>query len=656
MKNHQEKVCKNWFMRKSGKRWVFGCALLAFGAFLLDGGGVVYADEGKANPAPTQVLQADSSAVLEAESGQTAAPTRNTDKTENLVAGETAATAATEADDQDAAVESANQKADKENQATANAKETKQEEDEQPAAKEVASEKLPALESVDKQPGFNTNLAEAKGDKNGVWEVREQGLYSDARGKGDSFLYSQSQGKDFVYSTDVTFLSKEGAAALIFRSNNNPDDKSSYAVNIDGGSNNVKFWRWQGGRDYQFINEKHIEPTEDNKYRLKVVSIGSWVSYYVNDILVASSGDYTLQRDDKGQNTYLSEGYFGLLNWNSELLFQNTFYKEITPQSNPELEDIRVTSSVGKVEQKGQFSAPIAIQYVKHDAETVDLTVVAKNPAAKVSVTDAAGRVYSDLKNIPLVVGATYLTVTSTVTDADGQEVSLTYRLNVHRRQADEVYYNELYRGQYHYSVKDGWANDPNGLVYYKGVYHFFYQFYDDTKWGPMHWGHATSKDLIHWEEQPIAFYPDANGAMFSGSIVADTTNSSGLFDNDQGGLVALITADGNGQRIKLAYSKDEGRTWTKLDQIAADWTDDPLQSQDFRDPKVFRWEGKWFMVVAGGPLRIYSSDNLRNWKVESTYADLHTECPDLYPLLADDGSLKWVLSRGGRSYKVGDF
>jgi len=646
MKNHQEKVCKNWFMRKSGKRWVFGCALLAFGAFLLDGGGVVYADEGKANPAPTQVLQADSSAVLEAESGQTAAPTRNTDKTENLVAGETAATAATEADDQDAAVESANQKADKENQATANAKETKQEEDEQPAAKEVASEKLPAVETVDKQSGFNTNLAEAKGDKNGVWEVREQGLYSDARGKGDSFLYSQSQGKDFVYSTDVTFLSKEGAAALIFRSNNNPDDKSSYAVNIDGGSNNVKFWRWQGGRDYQFINEKHIEPTEDNKYRLKVVSIGSWVYYYVNDILVASSGDYTLQRDDKGQNTYLSEGYFGLLNWNSELLFQNTFYKEITPQSNPELEDIRVTSSVGKVEQKGQFSAPITIQYVKHDAETVDLTVVAKNPAAKVSVTDAAGRVYSDLKNIPLAVGANYLTVTSTVTDADGQEVSLTYRLNVHRRQADEVYYNELYRGQYHYSVKDGWANDPNGLVYYKGVYHFFYQFYDDTKWGPMHWGHATSKDLIHWEEQPIAFYPDANGAMFSGSIVADTTNSSGLFDNDQGGLVALITADGNGQRIKLAYSKDEGRTWTKLDQIAADWTDDPLQSRDFRDPKVFRWEGKWFMVVAGGPLRIYSSDNLRNWKVESTYADLHTECPDLYPLLADDGSLKWVLSR----------
>ena len=89
----------------------------------------------------------------------------------------------------------------------------------------------------------------------------------------------------------------------------------------------------------------------------------------------------------------------------------------------------------------------------------------------------------------------------------------------------------------------------------------------------------------MHWKEEPIAFYPDENGAMFSGAIVADTTNSSGLFDDDKGGLVALITADGNGQRIKLAYSKDEGKTWTKVDKIAADWTNDPLQSTDFRDP-----------------------------------------------------------------------
>ena len=91
-------------------------------------------------------------------------------------------------------------------------------------------------------------------------------------------------------------------------------------------------------------------------------------------------------------------------------------------------------------------------------------------------------------------------------------------------------------------------------------------------------------------------------------------------------------------------------------------WTDDSLKNTAFRDPKVFRYENKWFMVIAGGPLRIYSSDDLVNWQVESVYGDLHTECPDLYPLVVKDennqdtGEVKWVLDRGGRKYKIGDF
>ena len=115
-------------------------------------------------------------------------------------------------------------------------------------------------------------------------------------------------------------------------------------------------------------------------------------------------------------------------------------------------------------------------------------------------------------------------------------------------------------------------------MVYYNGVWHLFYQFDDDPNHGnQVHWAHAISRNLLTWEEQPITFYPDANGAMYSGCAVADTANTSGLFSTDKGGLVAIITCDGNGERIKIAYSEDEGATWTKFDEIAVDCTEDPL-------------------------------------------------------------------------------
>ena len=507
---------------------------------------------------------------------------------------------------------------------------------------------------------YKTNLGEltyAGGD--GAWVVTENGLYSDATGKGDCFAFSQVKGTNFVYATDIDFDGTEGAAALVFRSNQDLNNKECYAVNIDVGSHKCKFWRWQENEALQLIDEKEITAAADEKYTLKVVAYDSWILYYVNDQLIASLGDYVLQPGNLGQNTALKEGYFGLLNWNSKVTFQNTYYKELSGEFNPILTDISVTSSVGTVEAKTQFTPtePITLQYVKNNASTVNIVATSASKDAVVEIKDANGTVYPEGKNIPVSEGSNYITVTSTVTAEDGMIATATYRVNVHRFKADSVYYNEAYRSQYHYSVKEGWANDPNGLVYFNGTYHFFYQFYDDIIWGPMHWAHATSTDLIHWEEQPIALYPDANGAMFSGCMVVDAENTSGFFDGiPGGGLVALITADGNGQRIKLAYSTDEGKTWTKVDEIAADWTDDPLQDAAFRDPKVFRWEGKWFMVIAGGPLRIYSSDNLREWKCEATYADLHTECPDLYPIEAPDGQIKWVLSRGGRFYKIGDF
>ncbi|MCQ2510495.1 MAG: GH32 C-terminal domain-containing protein [Lachnospiraceae bacterium] len=504
---------------------------------------------------------------------------------------------------------------------------------------------------------YTTNLSELS-VFGGNWEITDAGLQSDATGLGDCFLFSETKAGDFVYSTDVKFLSDGGAAALIFRNGSTTNNKDCYAVNLDNGSKMCKVWRWTDGNAGHLINDKPAPASEDGVYNLKVVVIGNWVSYYVNDVLIASSGDYTLQPDDRGQTTIPKDGYLGLLNWNGNMVFQNTCVASIENVYDPTLTDISVASSTGTVEAKTQFSPnePITLQYVTYDASTVDIIATAKCKDAVITVSDPDGNIYKDGKNVPVQVGVNYITVESTVTAPDGTEATLTYRVNVHRRQPDSVYYNEPYRDQYHYSVKDGWANDPNGLVYYKGTYHFFYQFYDAKQWGPMHWAHATSKDLIHWTEEPIAFYPDANGAMFSGCIAVDENNASGLFSTDEGGLIAFITCDGNGQRIKLAYSEDEGKTWQKVDEIAADWTNDPLGTDAFRDPKVFRWENKWFMVVAGGPLRIYSSENMVDWQVESTYANLHTECPDLYPIMADDGQVKWVLSRGGRFYKVGDF
>lgn len=123
------------------------------------------------------------------------------------------------------------------------------------------------------------------------------------------------------------------------------------------------------------------------------------------------------------------------------------------------------------------------------------------------------------------------------------------------------------YRPKIHFSPEEGWMNDPNGMVYVDGVYHFFYQKYPyDTSWGPMHWGHATSRDLIHWEHQPIALYPDELGFIFSGSAVYDTQNSSEYGTNENPPIIAIYTShhkDGLEQQ-SIAYSNDKGRHFEK--------------------------------------------------------------------------------------------
>lgn len=206
-----------------------------------------------------------------------------------------------------------------------------------------------------------------------------------------------------------------------------------------------------------------------------------------------------------------------------------------------------------------------------------------------------------------------------------------------------------------HYHPKSGWINDPNGLHYSNEIYHMFYQYYpDDIIWGPMHWGYAVSKDLIKWEEQEIALYPDELGYIFSGSAVIDKNNVSGLFDekiseNDR--KILFYTnhlSDGNKENEKveqmqsLAYFTENGYKKYENNPIIAS-----NGRKDFRDPKVFYYEkeNKWIMVVScADKAEIYESKNLIDWdfasdfKYDFSYNHIW-ECPDLFKV-----GEKWIL------------
>jgi fructan beta-fructosidase len=229
----------------------------------------------------------------------------------------------------------------------------------------------------------------------------------------------------------------------------------------------------------------------------------------------------------------------------------------------------------------------------------------------------------------------------------------------VAKAQNDTAVYHEQYRPQLHFSPKEHWMNDPNGMVYNEGIYHLFFQYYPGASvWGPMHWGHATSTDLVHWEEQPIALYPDSLGYIFSGSAVLDKNNTSGFGKNGKAPLVAIYTNhDTTGERAgrdnfqtqSIAYSLDNGKTWTK-------YVGNPVVKnpgiKDFRDPKVSWNEAtkKWIMTLATKDrITFFSSPNLKDWAKESEFGEklgAHGgvwECPDLFPL-DDNGKKVWVL------------
>ena len=241
----------------------------------------------------------------------------------------------------------------------------------------------------------------------------------------------------------------------------------------------------------------------------------------------------------------------------------------------------------------------------------------------------------------------------------------------------------EMYRPNFHFTPKKGWMNDPNGMFYFNGYYHLYFQHYpDSTIWGPMHWGHATSTDMITWKEQPIALYPDELGLIFSGSAVVDLENTSGFSEETKIPVVAMFThhdmeADKAGKVIdesqSIAYSLDEGLTYTKFEGNPV--IENP-NIPDFRDPKV-NWDAErkqWTMVLAAGQeIMFYASKDLKEWELLSTFGEgigNHNgvwECPDFFQLpVQGTDETKWILfvsinpggpnSGSATQYFVGDF
>lgn len=261
--------------------------------------------------------------------------------------------------------------------------------------------------------------------------------------------------------------------------------------------------------------------------------------------------------------------------------------------------------------------------------------------------------------------------------------VLLTFPNITLQAQSKMTTYQEKHRPQLHFSPPEKWMNDPNGMVYFEEEYHLFYQYYpDSTVWGPMHWGHAISKDLVHWEQLPVALFPDKLGYIFSGSAVVDWKNTSGLGTVKNPPLIAIYTyhhpekekaGDVDFQTQGLAYSQDKGRTWTK-------YAGNPVLKnpgiKDFRDPKVFWYSptSRWVMSLAvWDHIRFYTSPDLIHWSFESEFGKekgAHGgvwECPDLFALNLPGSTLqKWILlvsinpggPNGGSAtqYFIGDF
>ena len=219
--------------------------------------------------------------------------------------------------------------------------------------------------------------------------------------------------------------------------------------------------------------------------------------------------------------------------------------------------------------------------------------------------------------------------------------------------------YQEKYRPSYHFSLWTDFSNDPNGMIWFNGAYHMFFQASAPFLKPGAKWGHVTTTDFLTFKHYAPALFSDENGDPWSGSVVVDENDTSGLFGG-QSGLVMIYThcnPSNMRQTQELAYSTD-GINFVK-------YRGNPIMSNvanivDYRDPKIFWHEPtqQWVMILAGGTMRLYVSKNLIDWEQSGVNSEIFTECPDMFelPVDGDVNNMKWVVTKGGRTYAIGTF
>ncbi len=519
------------------------------------------------------------------------------------------------------------------------------------------------------ESGWNTNLEGLTSTSNKPAKITysEKGVSLTRINENDGLAVSKTKtAGDFILESDVTFTSGN-VANLIFGAEQSTTAEDSFIFKLDRNNRGeTKIFNFSNSHGFPTIaaNNGNTFPMNQSDYHMKVVVLDGTCAVYVNEILVCST-----KLPD-----YYRDGYLGIgAAEGSTVIFQNTTYTDLGQQKLAKITDIRVEGSVLTPAYTEEVTA-YGVLAVPHQQDTAKITVTLSEGAGTLTVGGKSAQGGKSVE-VPLQVGKNIIPILLT-DEASGIGIPVT--ISITRKAADGEDRTEEYRGQYHFSPYEGWLNDPNGLIYYNDQWHLFYQYIPLTTAhfdAQKHWGHAVSDDLVHWEDLPVALAPDKElGSIWSGSAVDDPENKSGLFPGkSKNNLLAFFThrADNGVQVQSVAYSADGGITWTKYaNNPILTAKDDPLGDGAFRDPNVFWCEqmNTYLMIVAGGPLRIYSSDDLLNWKFESGYdtahpqyrpagvSDIYSECPDLFPLTVEgEDTVKWIYTGAGDWYMIGD-